>query len=267
MRIAVCIKQVPASQEGRMDAQTGVLIRDGGTCINPYDLYALENALRLREQLGGSIVVFTMGPASAVAVLREAYALGVDDGVLICDPAFRGADVLATSYTLAQAIKTEQPFDLIICGRQTTDGDTAQVGPALAAQLDIPCASWVEAVLSADEVGVTVCQSQSYCHCNIHVDYPCVLCVEQESVQPRLPSLKLKLGSAKKSVRTVVLSDFDNTDPERFGLKGSPTRVKKIFTPQATQKSPILTGEPEELAVRLVCQLSGWTGNGKGGTA
>ena len=136
MRIAVCMKQVPGVSEGSMDPRTGVLIRTGLSAVtNLYDRSALEAALRIKEQQGGEIHVFTMGPGKAEEVLREAYAMGADHGYLISDRAFGGADVLATSYTLMQAIRSAGAYDLIVCGRQTTDGDTAQTGSALAAWL------------------------------------------------------------------------------------------------------------------------------------
>ena len=128
MKIAVCMKQVPATSQGDMDKKTGVMIRSGlQAIVNVYDLAALEAALRIKEQCGGVIHVFTMGPDKAEMVLREAFAMGADEGYLICDKAFAGADVLATSYTLTQAIKSVDDYDMILCGRQTTDGDTAQV--------------------------------------------------------------------------------------------------------------------------------------------
>ena len=133
MNILVCIKQVPASSKVEVDPQTGVLKRAGvESKMNPYDLYALETALRLREEHGGSVTVLSMGPPQAQAVIREAFAMGADAGVLLSDRRFGGADVLATSYTLAQGVRRAGRFDLLICGKQTTDGDTAQVGPEIA---------------------------------------------------------------------------------------------------------------------------------------
>lgn len=156
MEIFVCIKQVPATNKVQVDERTGVLLRDGvDSKMNPYDLFALETALRLRERHGGRVVVGTMGPPQAEAVVREAYWIGADEGYVFSDRRLGGADVLATSYTLSQAIQTVGDFDLILCGKQTTDGDTAQVGPAIAEHMGIPHAAWVSH-LEADDKGITV---------------------------------------------------------------------------------------------------------------
>lgn len=145
MNILVCIKQVPGTSKVEVDPVTGVLKRDGiDSKMNPYDLYALETALRIREEKGGTIKVLSMGPPQALSVIKEAYSMGVDDGVLLSDRKFGGADVLATSYTLSQGVRKMGDFDLIICGKQTTDGDTAQVGAEIAEYLGIPHAANIE---------------------------------------------------------------------------------------------------------------------------
>lgn len=150
MEILVCIKQVPESNKVEVDPVTGVLNRSSASSkMNPYDLYALETALRLRQELGGRVSVMTMGPAQAEAVIREAYAMGADEGWLITDRRFGGADVLATSYTLSQGIRRAGPFDLILCGKQTTDGDTAQVGSEISEALSLPAVAGVLRILSA----------------------------------------------------------------------------------------------------------------------
>lgn len=189
MKIAVCMKQVPATSEGNMDKETGVLIRAGlSAIVNVYDLAALEAALQIREQEGGEIHVFTMGPQKAEAVLREAFAMGADEGYLVCDRAFAGADVLATSYTLMQAITSVDDYDLIICGRQTTDGDTAQVSGAVASWMKIPHINWVTQMKTADAGWM----SMSYCMegrtVSADVKMPCLASVEREAYTPRMPS-------------------------------------------------------------------------------
>ena len=157
MEILVCIKQVPGSNKVEVDPVTGVLKRDGADSkMNPYDLYALEVGLELREQYGGKVSVLTMGPPQAKAVLYEAFAMGADEGALITDRKFGGADVLATSYTLSQGIKKFGKFDLILCGLQTTDGDTAQVGPEVSETLGIPCVCNVSAIGAVKAGGITV---------------------------------------------------------------------------------------------------------------
>ena len=157
MEILVCIKQVPESNKVEVDPVTGVLNRSSAASkMNPYDLYALETALRLRQELGGRVSVMTMGPAQAEAVIREAYAMGADEGWLITDRRFGGADVLATSYTLSQGIRRAGPFDLILCGKQTTDGDTAQVGSEISEALSLPAVAGVLRILSAEAEAITV---------------------------------------------------------------------------------------------------------------
>lgn len=160
MRIAVFMKQVPAYSQGNMDEKTGVIIRTGlPSIVNVYDLAALETALRIKEKIGGEVVVFTMGPDKAEDVIRDAFAMGADDGYLICDRAFAGADVLATSYTLTQALKSTGNFDIILCGKQTTDGDTAQVSGAVAKWMNIPHMNWINELLEITERDIQVkCQ-------------------------------------------------------------------------------------------------------------
>ena len=139
MNILVCIKQVPGTSKVEVDPVTGVLKRDSAdTKMNPYDLFALETALRIREEVGGTIKVISMGPPQAMDVIKEAFSMGADDGALVSDRKFGGADVLATSYTISQGVRKMGDFDLILCGKQTTDGDTAQVGPEMAEYLGIP---------------------------------------------------------------------------------------------------------------------------------
>ena len=151
MNILVLIKQVPASNKVEVDPVTGVLKRNGAASkMNPYDLFAIETALQLREAVGGEVSVMTMGPPQAEKIMREAYSLGVDRGYILSDRAFAGADVLATAYTLAQGIEKAGGFDLILCGKQTTDGDTAQVGPEVAERLGLPSIAGVTSVEVAD---------------------------------------------------------------------------------------------------------------------
>ena len=249
MRIAVCIKQVPASQEAKMDPQKGVLIRDGTQMtINPYDLFAIEIALRFREKMGGSITAFTMGPSSADQVLREAFAMGVDKGYLLTDRAFAGADTLATSYTLSEAIISVGGFDIIFCGRQTTDGDTAQVGPAIGAFLGLPFLSWVQEIVSFSADSVTVKKSVTGGQVMVQVDTPCLLSVDKDVCQPRLPTLKNKLEAKKKEIVILRLVDMPDTYPERYGLEGSPTRVERIFQPERASKGRTITGDGDQIA-------------------
>ena len=259
MRIIVCVKQVPDTQKVQVDPVTGVLIRNGiDTKMNPYDLYALETALRIKEKTNAEIHVITMGPDAAKAVLYESMALGADEAWLMSDRRFAGADVLATSFTLAQGIKTIGNFDLILCGKQTTDGDTAQVGPAIGEVLDIPHVSWVRKLIDADEKGIIVQQEMMDSVADVRLNYPCLLTVEKGIFEPGLPSyLKLK-DARKKEVHCMNLDKCECKDTKRYGLSGSPTQVEKIFEPTYNLESVRLEGTTEENAQALfnkLCEL------------
>lgn len=241
MKIAVCMKQVPAASEGNMDPETGVLIRAGlQAIVNVYDLAALEAALKIKEACEAKVHVFTMGPQKAESVLREAFAMGADEGFLICDKAFAGADVLATSYTLMQAIKAVGEYDLILCGKQTTDGDTAQVSGALAKWMDMPHASWVTDIVKVLQNTVEVRYNMDNRLVSARVMMPCLLSVEKDSFVPRMPSLKLKISGRKKEIHLLGIHDFTDQKEEHYGLKGSATRVKKIFPPDRTKRQDIV---------------------------
>ncbi len=251
MKIAVCMKQVPKVSEGKMDAQTGVLLRDGlGTTVNVYDLAALEAALRIKDLYGDTVIdVFTMGPIKAEDVLGEAYAMGADQGYLVCDPAFAGADVLATSYTLMQAIKSVGGYDLILCGRQTTDGDTAQVSGALARWLSMPHINWVQQIIAVTQEEIEVCSLTEHEKVYARCCFPCLISVEKDCFIPRMPSLKLRLAAKKngQSIR-LTLADLQDKEKEHYGLKGSATLVKKIYSPHPTGKQPIMRMQPQDAA-------------------
>lgn len=249
MRIAVCMKQVPAASEGNMDPETGVLIRTGlEAVVNVYDLAALEAALRLKEVYGADIHVFTMGPEKAESVLREAFAMGADEGFLVCDTAFAGADVLATSYTLKQAIGSVGSYDLILCGKQTTDGDTAQVSGALAKWMDIAHVSWASEIADISKNTVKVRYNMDNHMICARVQMPCILSVEKDSFIPRMPSLKLKISGRKKEIHTLSLRDLTDCDEEHYGLKGSATRVCKIFPPERTKRQELVSLGGEKAA-------------------
>ena len=256
MNILVCIKQVPGSNNVEVDPVTGVLKRDGvKSKMNPYDLYALETALRLREKSGGKVVVGTMGPPQAQAVVREAYMMGADEGYVFSDRRLGGADVLATSYTLSQAIRSVGDFDLILCGKQTTDGDTAQVGPAIAEHMGIPHAAWVSKLtLSGD--GVDAEQQLQDVIETVHMPFPCLVTVEQDIHMPRLPSLKVAREIGDRKVEIVTLDGFMDTDPNHYGLAGSPTQVERIFPPANDAQHEVWDGE--NAAEKLHDLLKAW---------
>ncbi len=254
MNIFVCIKQVPATNRVEVDEATGVLKRAGvASKMNPYDLYALEAALRLRETCGGTVTVGTMGPPQAQAVVRESFLMGADAGYVFSDRRLGGADVLATSYTLAQAIRSVGDFDLILCGKQTTDGDTAQVGPAIAEHMGIPHAAWVSHI-EAQSDGVTVEQQLVGTVETVFMPFPCLITVEQDIHMPRLPSLKAARQAALKPVTVVGLDAFLDTDPEHYGLSGSPTQVMRIFPPPAGAAREVWQGQVD--AARLFEHLT-----------
>ena len=252
MEILVCIKQVPGSNKVEVDPVTGVLKRDGADSkMNPYDLYALEVGLELREQYGGKVSVLTMGPPQAKAVLYEAFAMGADEGALITDRKFGGADVLATSYTLSQGIKKFGKFDLILCGLQTTDGDTAQVGPEVSETLGIPCVCNVSAIGAVKAGGITVMMDMPEDIEEVKVSFPCLLTVQKDIMQPRLPSYKLKKATESRGIQMFTLQDMEDTDEHHYGLNGSPTQVQRIFPPTSDKVQQQLEGTNAEMADQL----------------
>ena len=258
MKTAVCIKQVPGTSQVEIDPVTGVLKRDGvESKMNPYDLYALETALRLKQQYGGEITVITMGPPQAQAVIREAFMMGVDHGVLLSDRRFGGADVLATSYTLSQGLQAAGPFDLIICGKQTTDGDTAQVGPAIAEHLGLPHAAWVAEIMKADTKSLQIRQDLVSVSQVSEIPFPCLITVDKDMCVPRLPSYRLKKATEGKTVRFLGFDDLPDRDLTRYGLVGSPTAVERMFAPPEKEKQVYLQGNAQEKTDELFRILSG----------
>ncbi len=256
MNILVCMKQVPATSEVEIDPETGSLKRLGTAArTNPYDLYALEAALRIREQVGGKVTVLTMGPPQAEAMMRDAYMMGADDAVILSDRKFAGSDVLATSYTLSQGIRLLGGADLILCGRQTTDGDTAQVGPAIAEHLGIPHAAWVGKILASDQAGITVEQVFASVIQKSRLRFPCLITVEKSVCVPRLPSYRLKQRALAHPVRTLSFDCLPNKNLSRCGLTGSPTHVENMFAPPANAKKVLLSGSVAEKAAALIAVL------------
>jgi electron transfer flavoprotein beta subunit len=233
MHIVVLIKQVPLTSDVAVDPITGIIQRESGeTKMNPYDLYAIEVALRLKGTYGGTVSVLTMGPRQAEAVIREAYAMGVDTGYLLSDRAFAGSDVLATSYALSQGIRTMGTFDLILSGKQTTDGDTAQVGPECSEFLAIPCLSGVQHIHSVEPDSMTVTSDTGTTWVTAQVKLPALLSIDSEQFQPRLPSYVRKKDTKHKTITTLTLADLPDTDASHYGLEGSPTQVQRIFPPE-----------------------------------
>lgn len=252
MNIVVCIKQVPASSDVKIDPVTGVLIRDGNnTKMNPYDLYGLEMALRIKEATGATVKTITMGPPPAKAVLEESIWMGCDDGVLITDRKFGGADVVATSYTISQGIKSMGQFDLIICGKQTTDGDTAQVGAEMAEALGIPHVCYVDKIVEVKEDSIVVRANMDKTLETMEVKFPCLITVDKGSVTPRLPSYNRSVAFKEHEYRFITFNDVEDQDENHYGLKGSPTQVERMFNPDRNTDKVVLNGTSEELSEKL----------------
>ena len=256
MNIFVCIKQVPSTNKVQVDEKTGVLKRDGvSSKMNPYDLYALETALRLREAVGGKVVVGTMGPPQAQAVVREAYMMGADEGYVFSDRRLGGADVLATSYTLSQAIQSVGDFDLILCGKQTTDGDTAQVGAEVAEYLDIPNVSNVLSIQDYTNDKLRLTASLDERIVDMTVSLPCLISVDGDINTPRLPSYKIRKTLTDDSVRFLTFADFGDQDPDHYGLSGSATQVERIFPPEKVSQKVQIEGDADAQAQALFALL------------
>lgn len=234
MRVVVCVKQVPDTTNVRINPETNTLMREGvESIVNPFDEYALELALRLKDAAGARVTVVSMGPPQATAVLREALARGADDAFLVSSRAFGGADTLATSYTLSQAIRTACDGalpDLILFGKQAIDGDTAQVGPGVSEFLDVPLVTYVKALALRDGGAYRVTTVMDDGEHVIDGDFPAVMTVVKEAPVPRFASLAGWMRAAKAPV-TVLDEKAVAADPAKIGLKGSPTKVVTIFPP------------------------------------
>ncbi|MBU4473517.1 MAG: electron transfer flavoprotein subunit beta/FixA family protein [Candidatus Omnitrophica bacterium] len=252
MNIIVCIKQVPETTEVRINPETNTLIREGvKSIINPFDMYALEEGLRLKEKFGGKVTVITMGPPQAEQALREAISMGTDEAILISDRAFAGSDTWATGYILSSAIKKLGIYDLILCGKQASDGDTAQVGPGISAHLDIPQVTYVKKIEEVKDNSLRVERMMEEGFEVIQTPLPAVLTVVKEINEPRLPSLRGMMRAKQAKIMVWGQKEL-NLDPQRIGLCGSPTQVIKIFTPAQRTAGQILRGEISEMVTELV---------------
>lgn len=259
MNILVCIKQVPGTDKVEIDTATGVLKRSGvAGKLNPYDLFGIEMALRLRKEYGGAVKAITMGPPQAKSSVLEAIRMGVDGGCVISDRKFAGSDVLATSYTLSQAIGKTGSFDLIICGKQSTDGATAQVGAELAEFLDIPHVSNVTEALKIENGSITVKIDNDSEFLTELVKLPCLICTDGD-IGARRPSRRRMVSTddepAQEPVEFVSIADFADQDETHYGLSGSPTRVERIFPAEKETSREVLKGDSRELADRLFDEL------------
>ncbi|MCC8109749.1 MAG: electron transfer flavoprotein subunit beta/FixA family protein [Planctomycetes bacterium] len=243
MNIVVCIKQVPDTTDVRIDPVTNTLVRQGvESIINPFDAYAIEEGVRIKERLGsGKVIIVTMGPPQAEKALREAISLGADEAVLLCSRAFAGGDTWATSLTLSQAMKKINP-DVVLAGKQAIDGDTAQVGPGISCHLDWPQACYVSKIREIEKGRAVVeCLMETGKEV-LEVELPAVLTVVKEINEPRLPSLKGKMRAKKAEITVWSEADIE-ADPEKVGLKGSPTAVNRTFSPPRRTGGEIIQAE------------------------
>lgn len=256
LKIIVCIKQVPAkTTDVMMDYEKGTLIREGIlTEVNPFDMYAIEEAVRLKERYDAEITAISMGPPQAEVALREALAMGCDNAILLTDRKFAGADTLATAYTLMCGIKKTGTYNLVICGLKTTDGDTGQVGSSLAEELDIPYLGYIRKIITFKDNAIFLERSLDDYYEIVESLLPVVITVTKEANEPRYPSFKKQRMAKTASILTWTADDL-GVYPERFGLEGSPTRVIKIFPPPSREKGELIKGDPNAQAKCLVHKL------------
>ncbi|MDY6844170.1 MAG: electron transfer flavoprotein subunit beta/FixA family protein [Thermodesulfobacteriota bacterium] len=261
MDIVVCIKQVPDTTNVKIDPETHTLIREGvKSIINPFDLYAIEEGLRLKERFSGQVTVMTMGPPQAEESLREALSYGVDDVVLLSDKRFAGADTIATSFTLMAGVQKIEKFDLILCGRQAIDGDTAQVPPSLAERLNIPYVTYVRKIRNFSEGIIEVERMMDDGYDVVEMKLPGLISVVKEINEPRMPSLR---GMARAKSYDIKLWNMDdlNISIDHVGLKGSPTQVIKVFSPPKREKREFIEASTIEEKVDVLFEKLKSTGS------
>jgi electron transfer flavoprotein beta subunit len=255
MKIIVCIKQVPEGLDVKVDPETKRILREGvKSIINPYDLYAIEEGIRLKERFGGETWVISMGPPQAESAIREAISMGIDNGILLSDRKFAGSDTLATSYTLSLAIKKIGDFDIIICGRETLDGSTGQVGPGIAEHLGITYITYVSKIVNIKENEFECVRLMEDHYEVIKTKLPVLITVTKEINVPRIPSLK-NMIRAKKIEIPIWKAENLGGDESLFGQDGSPTRVIDVWTQTIKKEGRKIEGEPELLAEEILNEL------------
>ena len=260
LRIVVPIKQVPNMSQVKFDTKIGVVDRSSAEAeINPFDLNALEAAVQIKEKLGGVVTAISMGPQRAESVLRDALSRGADSGFLLTDKAFAGADTLATSYTLASAIRKLGQFDLIICGEKTVDGDTGQVGPEIAEHLGIPHIAYVSKLEEVGERLTVLCDMENE-HYLIECSFPVLITVTKDINTPRLPTFRNKMSARKAEVNMWGAEELLLvSDKEKWGVRGSPTRVRKIMVPsEEGRKGRIFRNTDDEAVEEVMSALHEW---------
>lgn len=252
MNIIVCIKQVPDSDKVKVNPETGTIIRAGvPSILNPYDHFALENALKIKKETGGKITVISMGPPQAVEVIKLALSLGADRGILLSDRAFAGSDTWATSYAISKGIEKIGSYDLILCGQMAIDGDTAQTGPGIAYHLNIPQITFCENVGIANgkaEISKFVDGGTL----DMQAELPALITMTiPADYQGIYPSFLDVFDAQDRPVETWTAADV-GADPQKLGLEGSPTRVDKIYAPERKVQGEIFSGSANELAEKVL---------------
>lgn len=252
MNIIVCLKQVPDTEAVKLNPETNTLVRDGvENIMNPFDRQALEAALMLKDKEGAKVTVLTMGLPQATDILKEAIAMGADDGILLSDRALAGSDTLATSIALAAAVKHIGGYDLVMCGKQAVDGDTAQVGPEMAEHLGIPQITGALKVDFADGKFVVVRENESSVQ-TLACAATLLVTVTRAEKEPRFASIKGKMKARKAVIPTLTVADLA-IDTKLVGLSGSPTKVKRVFTPEVpVVESEIINEEDTDKAVDML---------------
>ena len=254
MNVVVLIKQVPDTDRVRIDPEKGTMVREGfEPVMNTFDLHALELALRIRENVGGSVTVVSMGPPNTEEVLREAISLGADEAILLTDRLFAGADTLATSVTLTKALEMID-YDLIIAGERATDGETGQVGSEVGALLDLPVVTYVSKMVSIEKDHITVERTVEEGTETWEVPLPALITVSRSVAEPRLPTLSGKKRALKKEIKTLGASDL-GLNPSEIGLRGSPTRVVKVFNVKVTRRAEIYEGESISEGIEKIVEI------------
>ncbi len=259
MRIIVLIKQVPDTTEIKIDPKTGTLIREGvESIINPDDRHAIELAVTLKEAYGGKSTVISMGPTQAIDAISEALGMGIDEGILLTDKNLAGADTWATSFTLGRAISRAKRYDLIICGRQAIDGDTAQIGPQIAEFLNLPQLTYVRKVEEISEKRIVVHRALEDGYERMESPLPALITVMGEVNTPRYPRMDLLINACEQKARIKIWDAADlGVKVQDIGLSGSLTRVIKTFPPKTKREGEILKGSKEEVVNQLLDRMHG----------
>jgi electron transfer flavoprotein beta subunit len=261
MHILVCVKQVPDTKIIKINPKTNTLDRKSAPAIlNPYDAHAVQEAVKIKRLVGGTISVLSMGPPQATAVIKKSIEIGADRGYLITDRAFAGADTLATSYALSIAIEKiskELPIDLVICGKHAIDGDTGQVGPGIARRMDCPPVTNVLEVTEVNSQNKTVVMKRKLSNGYelVQAQMPCLMTVEKEINDMEFAPLPNMIAAARYEPVIWTINDFENVDKTKLGLKGSPTIVGKSGTPPKPEGGKKLSGSPEEQVNELMSFL------------